>query len=40
VPFGFTFDASTIETIDVQECLTEAGSEWVTAPGWQRIVSP
>jgi hypothetical protein len=38
--FSFNYDASTIEEILIQECLTESGDIWDTAPGWQRIVSP
>ncbi|AUX23223.1 uncharacterized protein SOCEGT47_037460 [Sorangium cellulosum] len=38
--FSFHFDASTIEEIWIQECLTESGDIWDTAPGWQVIVWP
>ncbi|MFF3504972.1 hypothetical protein [Streptomyces sp. NPDC003247] len=39
-PFTFTFDAGTVEYVDIQECLTESGDVWDEAPGWQAIVSP
>ncbi|MFI2434908.1 hypothetical protein [Streptomyces sp. NPDC018693] len=38
--FSFNFNASTVEYIDIQECLTESGSVHDEAPGWQTIVSP
>ena len=38
--FSFNYPVSTTEYIDIQECLTESGSIWDEAPGWQAIVSP
>ncbi|MEV0569294.1 hypothetical protein [Dactylosporangium sp. NPDC050588] len=38
--FSFNYPVGTTEYIDIQECLTESGSIWDEAPGWQAIVSP